>query len=76
MIQYQDAYVNGLTRLCLIIAAYCTDKDLSQIDIEVGLKKPSQIAKSMIVQYSDISVAAATLVTNYIATLPSGTAAI
>ena len=65
LIQYQNSWAEGLTRLCLIIATYVAKADPSTLEITVGLKKPPQLALTMIDAYAKIAETAALLINNW-----------
>ena len=65
LIQYQNAWAEGLTRLCLIVATYVIKADPSTLEITVGIKKPPQLALTMIDAYAKIAETAALLINNW-----------
>ena len=65
LLQYQNAWSEGLVRLCLVISTYVAKADPENLEITVGLKKPPQMALSMIDAYAKISETAALLINNW-----------
>jgi hypothetical protein len=65
LIQYQNAWSEGLVRLCLVIATYVTKADVENLEITVGIKKPPQLALTMIDGYAKMAETAALLINNW-----------
>jgi hypothetical protein len=65
LIQFQNAWAEGLTRLCLVIATYVTKADIENLEITVGIKKPPQLALTMIDGFSRMAETAALLINNF-----------
>jgi hypothetical protein len=65
LIQYQNAWSEGLVRLCLVIATYVIKADVENLEITVGLKKPPQLALTMIDGYAKIAETAGLLINTF-----------
>jgi len=65
LLHYQNAWSEGLVRLCLVVATYVAKADPANLEITVGLKKPPQMALTMIDAYAKISETAAMLINNF-----------
>jgi hypothetical protein len=65
LVQFQNAYVEGLTRMVMIAAVYVTGSDLSGLTVSVKLKRPSQLSASLIEYYKTLSDTALSMVTSW-----------
>jgi hypothetical protein len=65
LIQYQNAWSEGLVRLCLVIATYVAKADISNLEITVGIKKPPQLALTLIDGYAKMAETAGLLINTW-----------
>jgi hypothetical protein len=65
LIQYQNSWIEGLTRLCMTLAVYVTKTNFESFEVQIGLKKPPQLALSMITAYTQIAETASMLIQNW-----------
>jgi hypothetical protein len=65
LIHYQNAWSEGLVRLCLVIATYVAKADISNFEVTVGIKKPPQLALTMIDGYAKIAETAGLLINTW-----------
>jgi hypothetical protein len=62
LIRYQDALVEGLVKMITILSVYVTGSNLSNLNIEVRLKRPPQLSSDLITYYVNLAQAAQTLI--------------
>jgi hypothetical protein len=70
LVTYQNAFVEGLTKLCMTVAVYVAKADLSSFEVTVALQRPTQIAVTMIENYKLIADTATVLIQGLKETLP------
>jgi hypothetical protein len=70
LITYQNAFIEGITKLCMTVAVYVAKADLSTLEVQVGLQRPTQIAVTAIENYKLISDTALSLIQGMLSTAP------
>jgi hypothetical protein len=67
LIQFQNAFVDGLTKMCMVLSVYVTGADISNIQVEVKLKRPAQLAATLIEYYATLIQTATQMIQSWMA---------
>lgn len=62
LVQYQTAFVEGLTKMITILAVYVDGADLENLEVKVELQRPPQLDLTMVQYYLTLAQTAAQLI--------------
>jgi hypothetical protein len=65
LIQYQQAFCEGLVKMITVLSVYVAGTYISDLEVEVTLKRPHQLAESIIDYYKKVADAASEMIMTY-----------
>jgi hypothetical protein len=65
LVQYQNAFAEALTRMIMILSVYISGADIAGLGVEVRLRKPPQLAGSIVEYLVNLADAAQKIVSTY-----------